>query len=130
MAIDDAGGWARFTIHGFAALHLERVMNAIQRAIPVPKAEITKQRAFRWQVLGNITPLASGARHIHDAVHDFSRLNRALASAMFGRWNERLDVRPLIVRRIARIAPLVTIVFRAVSRRPHRRPLLESGHLQ
>jgi hypothetical protein len=38
-------------------------------------------------------------------------------------------VRPLIVRQIAGITQLVTIVFRAVFGRPHRRPLLESGHL-
>src|ERR1700694_4491720 len=40
----------------------------------------------------------------------------------FGRWNNRLDVRPLIVRQIARIAQLVTIVFQAVFGRPHWRP--------
>src|SRR3984893_3225638 len=56
LAVDDAGRRARCTIHGFPALHIERVMNAIQRAIPVPKVEITKQRAFRRQVFGNITP--------------------------------------------------------------------------
>ena len=102
-------------------------MNAIQRAIPVPKVEITKQRAFRRQVFGNITPLASRAQNIHDAVHDFPRINRALPSAAFGRWNERLDVRPFIVRQIARIAQFVTIVFWAVFGRPPRRLLLESG---
>src|ERR1700730_2612303 len=53
LAVDDAGRRARCTIHGFPALHIERVMNAIQRAIPVPKVEITKQRAFRRQVFGN-----------------------------------------------------------------------------
>src|SRR3981081_1681662 len=62
------------------------------------------------------------AQHIHETVHDFPRINRALTSATFGRWNNRLDVRPLIVRRIARIAQLVTIVFQAVFGRPHWRP--------
>jgi len=101
LAIDDASRWARFTIHVFATLHVERVMNAIQRAVPVPKVEITKQRALRRQVFGNITPLASRAQHIHEAVHDFPRLNGALASAAFGRRDQGLDVRPLIVRQIA-----------------------------
>src|ERR1700724_1411120 len=94
-------------------------MNAIQRAVPVPKVEITKQRALGRQIFGNVTPLASRAQHIHETVHDFPRLNRALPSATFGRWNNRLDVRPLIVRQIARIAQLVTIVFQAVFGRPH-----------
>src|ERR1700730_17543319 len=39
LAVDDAGRRARFTIHGFATLHVERVMNAIQRAVPVPKED-------------------------------------------------------------------------------------------
>jgi hypothetical protein len=57
LAIDDAGRRARFTIQGFPAFHIERVMNAIQRAAPVPNVEITKQRALGRQVLGNVTPL-------------------------------------------------------------------------
>ena len=44
----------------------------------------------------------------------FAQLNRAFPPATFGWWNNRLDVRPLIVREIARIAQLVAIVFRAV----------------
>jgi tricorn protease len=39
----------------------------------------------------------------------------------------RLDMPPFRVGQIARIAQFVTIVFRAVRSRPHRRPLLESG---
>ena len=41
---------------------------------------------------GNITPLASRAQHIHEAVHDFPRLNGALASAAFGRRDQGLDM--------------------------------------
>jgi hypothetical protein len=84
-------------------------MNAIQRAVPVPKVEITKQRALRRQVFGNITPLASRAQHIHEAVHDFPRLNGALASAAFGRRDQGLDMRPLIVRQIAGITQLARL---------------------
>ncbi len=98
LAVDDASRRARFTIHGFATLHVKRVMNAIQRAVPVPKVKIIKQRALRRQIFGNITPLASRAQHIHKTIHDFPQLNRALASAAFGRRNERLDVRPLLIR--------------------------------
>jgi len=74
-------------------------MNAIQRAVPVPKVEITNSVLF-GAVLEH-TALASRAQHIHEAVHDFPRLNGALASAAFGRRDQGLDVRPLIVRQIA-----------------------------
>jgi len=40
LAIDDASRWGLASrIHVFATLHVERVMNAIQRAVPVPKVE-------------------------------------------------------------------------------------------
>src|SRR5450759_39702 len=69
---------------------LERVMNAIQRAVPVPKVEITKQRTLGRQIFGNVTPLASRAQYIHETVHDFPWLHRAPPSATFGRWSNRL----------------------------------------
>ncbi len=43
----------------------------------------------------------------------FAQFARAFPPATFGWWNHRLDVRPLIVREIARIA-LIAIVFLAV----------------
>ena len=46
---------------------------------------------------------------------------------MFGRTNQRRDVRPFLVRQIARITQLVTIVFGAVLACPHRRPLLNQA---
>jgi len=52
-------------------------------AVPVPKVEITKQRALRRQVLWEITPLASRAQHIHEGRSRFPALNGALASAAF-----------------------------------------------
>src|ERR1700730_7806913 len=87
LAVDDAGRRARFTIHGFATLHVERVMNAIQRAVPVPKVEITNQWPLGRQIFENITPLAPRAQHIHEIVNDFPRLTRARPSATPGRWN-------------------------------------------
>jgi len=88
---------------------------------PSSKGRNNQTGALRRQVFGNITPLASRAQHIHEAVHDFPRLNGALASAAFGRRDQGLDVRPLIVRQIAGITQLVTIVFRRF-RTSHRRP--------
>jgi hypothetical protein len=66
--------------------------------------------------------------------HEASELQKAridipsrLSPAMFGRTNQRRDVRPLLVRQIARITQLVTIVFGAVLACPHRRPLLNQA---
>ena len=44
------------------------------------------------------------------------------AAAAAPRWrNERLDKRPLLIRQVTRIAQMITIVFRSVLIRPHRR---------
>jgi Transposase len=64
-----------------------------------------------------------------DPNHNFAHIDLALAAAMFGRENQRFDMRPFLASQVARIAQFVTIVFRAVCGRPHRRPLLESGRI-
>jgi len=46
----------------------------------------------------------------------------ALAAARLRRRNERLDQRPLVIRQVARIAQMITMLSRAVLVRPHRRP--------
>jgi hypothetical protein len=46
-----------------------------------------------------------------------------------GRRNQWCNIRPLVIRKVARVPQVITIVFRSVLKRPHRRPLRESGHL-
>jgi len=57
---------------------------------------------------------ASRAQHIHEAVHDFRGSTERLRPPRLPEGS-RLDVRPLIVRQIAGITQLVTIVFRRFS---------------
>ena len=40
----DGGGRAGFTLVLLAALHVKRVMDAIERAVPAPQIEIVEQR--------------------------------------------------------------------------------------
>jgi len=112
-----------------AALHIKRVMDILQRAIVGPKIEIIVEGTLGRKVLGHIAPLAPRAQYVHDPIHDLAHIGLTLAAAVFGWGNERLDVRPLLVCQITRITQLVTIVFRAVCKRPPWRPLLESGRL-
>src|SRR5215470_12137198 len=103
-----------------ATLDVERVMNAIQSAVPAPQVEIIEQCATRRQILWNRPPLTSRAQNIHDPIHHLTNVNAALVSTAFGRWNHWLDMRPLIVRQIAGIAQSATVVAPTVLRRPHR----------
>ena len=127
LAIDDAGGGTGFSVRLLAAFGVERVMNAIQRAIAVPPDEVVVDRAAGWKIFRKVAPLAAGAQDIHDPIHHRAQICSPLAAAA-PRWrNERLDKRPLLIRQVARVSQVITIVFRSVLIRPHRRPPLESG---
>ena len=72
LAVDDGGGRARLARGGFAALHVERVMDAIERAVPAPQIEVIVDRRARRQVLRDRAPLAAGAQDVHQAVDDLA----------------------------------------------------------
>src|SRR5271168_3210000 len=122
LTVDDAGGGACFSLRPFAAFDVERVMNAIQHAIALPPNEVVMDRAARWKILRQVAPLAAGAQDVHDAVHHRAHVHRPLASARLRRRNKRFDQRPLVIRQIARIAQMITIVFGSVLVSPHRQP--------
>jgi len=99
LAVDDGGGRAGLAFGLLATLFVERVMDAIQRAIDAPIAEITIDGAAQRKILGKITPLASRAQHVHDGVERLSHVCFASAASA-PRWrNERFDMRPLLIRR-------------------------------
>jgi hypothetical protein len=70
------------------------MMDAIQRAIPVPQAEVIMHGASGRQVLGQRAPLAAGAEQIHHAVDHLAQIDAALAAAGLARRDQRLDMRP------------------------------------
>jgi hypothetical protein len=50
LAIDDGSGGAGFAFALLSTPHVQRVMNAIERAIVAPHIEVVEQRAARRQV--------------------------------------------------------------------------------
>ena len=60
LTVDDAGRGAGFARGFLAALEVERMMAAIQRAVPVPQAEVIMHGASGRQILGQRAP--SGSR--------------------------------------------------------------------
>ena len=129
LAVDDRGGRARLASGGFATLHIERVVDAIERAIPTPAIEVVVKRRTRRQVLRDGAPLAAGAQHVHQAVDDPALLDMTSVAAALGWRNERLDMRPFRVGQIARIAQPTAVVASAILVAPHRRPPNDSGRL-
>ena len=97
-------------------------MNAIEHAVALPPDEVVVHRATRRKILRNIAPLTTGAQDVHQAVHHRTHVGAALAAAR-PRWrNERRNNRPLLVREVAWVPQMITIVSRSVFLRPHRQP--------
>src|SRR5208337_4516711 len=114
LAVDDGGGGAGLAFGLRATLFIERVMDAIQHAIKAPIAKVSIDGAARRQILGKGTPLASGAQHIHDGVERLAHVCFASAAPSPRRRNERFDMRPLLVRQVAWVSQMITLVFRSV----------------
>src|ERR1700736_4699909 len=97
-------------------------MNAIEHAVALPPDEVVVHRATRRKILRNIAPLTTGAQDVHQAVHHRTHVGAALAAARPRRRNERRNNRPLLVREVAWVPQMITIVSRSVFLRPHRQP--------
>ncbi len=86
------------------------MMDAIQCPVIVPKVKVFEQRTAWRQILGDRPPLATGAQDIHQAVHHFTDINAPLATAPFGRWYQRRNMRPFIIAHITRVAKSAAII--------------------
>ena len=87
--------------------------------VPVPQAEVILHGASGRQLLGQRGPMAAGAEQVHHAVNHLADIDVPFATAGLARRDQRLDMRPLLIGQIARIAQLVTVVTGAVFISPH-----------
>ena len=97
-------------------------MNTIEHAVALPPNEVVVDCATRRKILRKVAPLAARTENIHHPVHDRAHVGSPLAAAWLGWRNERFDKYPLVIRQVARVSQMITIVFRAVLMRPHRGP--------
>ena len=104
------------------------MMDAIERAVPGPQAEVIMHGASGGQVFGKTAPLAASAENVHHAVDHLAQINAALAAATLARRNQRLDMRPFLIGQVARIAQRVTVVAGAVFGGPHLAPHKKNRH--
>src|SRR4029077_8472634 len=97
LTVDDGGARAGFSVGQLTTLHIKRVLEWIERAVPSPQVKIVVPRAARRQVLRDRSPLATGAQHIHQAIDYLAHIDRALVAASLGWRNQRLHQRPFLI---------------------------------
>ena len=101
LGVDDRITRARLSPSRLADRDIKRLVDTVQRAIPILKIEM--RRAFRRQIFRQSLPLAAGREHIEDSVEVFALVDRPPPSAAPGRRNERSDQHPLGVAQVTRI---------------------------
>jgi len=101
LAVDHTG----LSAHHFEALHIQCVVDLLQRAIVIPADEVIVHRA----------------EQIHGVDH-FTHVHLTMAAAVLCRRDQRLDVRPFLVGQITWVAQLVPVVPVTVFDRSHMAP--------
>src|SRR5215212_4852673 len=119
LAIDDRSARAGVPPRQLPACHIERVVNAAERAVVVPSVEVVVQGAARRQILGDRGPLAARAQDIHEAVGHLAQVDRPLVAAALGGRDQRGDQRPFLVGQVTWVAQLAAVVATTVPTRPH-----------
>lgn len=119
MGIDDGGAGTGFPPFLLAHRHIERMMDALQRAVPVPQVEIVVDRALGRKVLGQPLPLAARPQNVEDGVEHLADIDLAPAPAALGGWDQRRGQRPFRVRHIAGITKTFALCRAAMLGLPH-----------
>ena len=79
-------------------------MDAIQRPVIGPATKVVIHGAFRWQVLGQSGPLASGAEDVHHTVDNLPDIHGPLVPTLLRRRDQRGDDGPFLIRQVAGVA--------------------------
>src|SRR3954468_11508865 len=121
LAINDRSARAGVPPRQLPACHIERVVNAPERAVVVPSVEVVVQGAARRQVLGDRGPLAARAQDIHEAVDHLAQVDPPLVAAALGGRDQWGNQRPFLVAHVTWVAQLAPVVATTVLTRPHQR---------
>src|SRR5208282_2153917 len=105
-------------------------MDAIERTVVIPAAEVIVHRAARRQILWQRSPLTAGAQDIHQPVDDLTHVYGPLVAATLGWRNNQTDQRPFGISEVAGIAQRAAVIPSAVVVRPHRAGSCESGRTE
>ena len=100
LTIDTGGGAGRIRFLGSANLAAEGVVDVVEGAIMPPLVEVPPGGTLGWEMLEQVTSLATGSQDVQDDIDDIAEVGRAWRPAGVNR-EVRLDQRPLRVGDVA-----------------------------
>jgi len=113
LAIDHARRWTGLPAHGFSCRHNQVMVDRSKNTIVPPIVEISANRRDRWEVVWEHAPLAARRGHIQNGVKHITQVRRARTPARL-RWRQqRRNLAPFFIGRIACISTSGTFIIRA-----------------
>jgi len=97
-------------------------MHSLQGSVVIPAHQIIMDRAAGRQILGDIAPLASRAKDVHQAVHYLSDVDSPLVAARFGGRDQRFYLRPFFVRQVMGVTQPTAFMAATGLNGPHAAP--------
>src|SRR5580693_2216023 len=104
LAVDDTRGRARLPTLVLARHDDERVVDRHPRPIARPRIEIALHGRVRRKFFWKLPPLATRRSNVEQCIHDLTDVRLAWTSDRIRNRHERLDQRPLRIRRVACVA--------------------------
>ena len=120
LTVDDCRARACLAARLLAHRDVKRIVDALQRAVPIPQLEIMVHRALRWKIFGQRLPLAAGPQQVEEAVDDLAHVGIPRPSTTSCRWDHRRHQRPFFIGEITRITQILTSCRSTMFRCPHR----------
>ena len=128
LTVDDCRARAGVATRLLAYRHVKRMVDALQRAVPIPQHEVGMRRALWRQILRQRLPLAPRREHVEDRVQNLANVHLAPPAAALGRRDRWLDQRPLGIGQITRVTQATSVGGGAAMRRlPHGAPSQRCG---
>ena len=85
-----------------AHLLMQRIVQLVPGAVQLPASKTSVNRTPRWKLAWQRAPLTPSSQHVKNSIHDFAA--RCLCGTAKALFDKRLDLLPLIVGQITRIA--------------------------
>ncbi len=100
LAIENPGAGSRLPPFALSPAAVERPVDAFERSVGAPLAEVGVDSLVVGQVTGQVAPGAAVFGNVENRVDDFTKVHRARSAASALGWKQRLDQFPFRVGQV------------------------------